>query len=344
MTNSKTTRRALFSSVVALLLCFTMLLGTTFAWFTDSASSAVNTIQAGTLDVELQKYTNGTWVNAQGQTIAFIPAQGNASDILWEPGCTFLTEQLHVVNNGDLALKFDLVVSGGTTSGGDGTVDLMDALEFTYDIYNDTDGKGGDGADVTVSNGTVKGQLLKGQTSGTIVIRVHMKEDAGNEYQGLKLENISVAVSAQQLSHEYDSFGNYYDEQIEALAGASIMSDTYGVRVAMEVLDLRGITGPDSFYINILDANGNVMNTVKPAQKTIDALTDANGVFQGATACAYLTNPTNDDWWVINSWGTLDANNAPAKAVLFVNGVEKGSCNITANGITWDEAVAAYNN
>ena len=53
MTNSKQTKSALFSSVVALLLCFTMLLGTTFAWFTDSASTSVNKIQAGTLDIQL---------------------------------------------------------------------------------------------------------------------------------------------------------------------------------------------------------------------------------------------------------------------------------------------------
>ncbi len=53
MTNAKSTKRALLSSVVALLLCFSMLLGTTFAWFTDSATSAGNKIQAGTLDVQL---------------------------------------------------------------------------------------------------------------------------------------------------------------------------------------------------------------------------------------------------------------------------------------------------
>ena len=52
MTNKKT-KRALLASVMAMLLCFTMLLGTTFAWFTDSASTAVNKIQAGTLDVKL---------------------------------------------------------------------------------------------------------------------------------------------------------------------------------------------------------------------------------------------------------------------------------------------------
>ena len=51
MNNKKTTKRALLSSVMAMLICITMLIGTTFAWFTDSASTAVNKIQAGTLDV-----------------------------------------------------------------------------------------------------------------------------------------------------------------------------------------------------------------------------------------------------------------------------------------------------
>ena len=54
MNNTKTTKRALLSSVTAMLICVAMLIGTTFAWFTDSASTAVNKIQAGTLDIELQ--------------------------------------------------------------------------------------------------------------------------------------------------------------------------------------------------------------------------------------------------------------------------------------------------
>ena len=35
--------------------CLTMLIGTTFAWFTDTASTAVNKIQSGTLKVDIVK-------------------------------------------------------------------------------------------------------------------------------------------------------------------------------------------------------------------------------------------------------------------------------------------------
>ena len=84
MTNSKTTKRALFSSVVALLLCFTMLLGTTFAWFTDSASTGVNTIQAGNLDIVVYyatqsdvvegKIADDAWKEVDANTPVFNPA------------------------------------------------------------------------------------------------------------------------------------------------------------------------------------------------------------------------------------------------------------------------------
>ena len=61
---------------MSLVLCFAMLLGTTFAWFTDNASTAVNKIQAGTLDVALEmKDASGNWVNAEGQTLSWVKAR-----------------------------------------------------------------------------------------------------------------------------------------------------------------------------------------------------------------------------------------------------------------------------
>ena len=58
MENSKSTKRALLTSVLALLMCVTMLVGATFAWFTDTASTGVNKIQAGNLDVKLMYSTD----------------------------------------------------------------------------------------------------------------------------------------------------------------------------------------------------------------------------------------------------------------------------------------------
>ena len=89
MTNRKSTKRALLGSVMAMVLCLAMLIGATFAWFTDTASTGVNKIQAGNLDVALEmKDAAGQWVPAEGKTLDFVKAAAG-EQVLWEPGCTY---------------------------------------------------------------------------------------------------------------------------------------------------------------------------------------------------------------------------------------------------------------
>ena len=77
MSNKKATKRALLTSITALAMCVVMLVGTTFAWFTDTATANVNKIQAGKLDVALEmKDSAGSWVTAEGKTLNFVKAAG----------------------------------------------------------------------------------------------------------------------------------------------------------------------------------------------------------------------------------------------------------------------------
>ena len=114
MTNAKSTKRALLTSVVAMILCFTMLLGTTFAWFTDSVSSNGNVIQSGTLDVKLFQHFENTSVEITDSSdpifgkIDSESANANSADTLWEPGKT-QTVYLSIKNDGSLALKYAVV-------------------------------------------------------------------------------------------------------------------------------------------------------------------------------------------------------------------------------------------
>ena len=79
------------------------LVGATFAWFTDTASTDVNKIQAGKLDVALEmKDAAGQWVSAEGKTAGLRQAAAG-EQVLWEPGCTYKLPELRVVNNGNLA-------------------------------------------------------------------------------------------------------------------------------------------------------------------------------------------------------------------------------------------------
>ena len=103
MTKKYSTKKALIAGILTLALCVSMLVGTTFAWFTDSVSSANNVIKSGNLDVELE-YWNGTeWADVSGQADILTNA-------LWEPGVTEIA-YLRVANAGSLALKYQLGVN-----------------------------------------------------------------------------------------------------------------------------------------------------------------------------------------------------------------------------------------
>ena len=209
MNNKKSTKRTLLGSVLSLLLCMAMLIGTTFAWFTDNATTGVNTIQSGKLDIVLEmKGADGKWVDAEGKTLDFKKATGAENEaILWEPGCTYELPALRVRNNGDLALKYQLVVNGVN-----GNAKLLEAIEFTAN----------DDALTTFS-----GELLtKDAVSNEIHIKGHMKEEAGNEYQGLTISGINITVFATQVDYEHDSYGDQYD--VNAPEGTTFISGCYG--------------------------------------------------------------------------------------------------------------------
>ena len=192
MNESTKTKKALRGSLFALFLCIVLLIGTTFAWFTDTASTGVNKIQAGNLDVELQYNHNGTWENAERQTLDFQKAAGKESEaILWEPGCTYKLPEIRVINKGNLALKYTMKVTGV-----EGDQKLNEVIDWTIDDKALTD---------------TEGKLKANETSNPMTIQGHMQESAGNEYQGLSIDGISITVYATQDTVENDSFNNQYD-------------------------------------------------------------------------------------------------------------------------------------
>ena len=195
MTSRKSTKRALITSALAILMCVAMLIGTTFAWFTDTASTGVNKIQAGNLDVALEMQENGKWVSAEGKTLQFKTADNRATDILWEPGCRYELPALRVVNNGNLALKYKIQITGIQ-----GDAKLNEAIDWTI---NDTD------------INLTEGHLTAGQTGSAFTIKGVMKTTAGNEYQGLSIDGIGITVVATQYAYENDSNGNTYDENAD---------------------------------------------------------------------------------------------------------------------------------
>ncbi len=191
MTNRKSTKRALLGSVMAMVLCLAMLVGATFAWFTDTASTGVNKIQAGNLDVVLEmQNADGKWVSAEGKTLDFVKAaDAKGEAILWEPGCTYELPALRIRNNGNLALKYKVAITGIN-----GSAKLNTVIDWTI-------------GDVAMG----AEQHLAAGESNAFTIKGHMKESADNEYMNESIDGIAITVVATQDTVESDSFNNTYD-------------------------------------------------------------------------------------------------------------------------------------
>ena len=213
-----TTKRSLLASVLALVMCVTMLVGTTFAWFTDSASTSVNKIEAGRLNVEL--------LDESGQPLAkdrTLVWKTTDSKVLWEPNCTYDLEPFQIKNAGDLALKYKVVLKASKI---DKTADgksLLDVIEWTVKVGGEVATVIKDGAAMKVENvlladlgaedGTaiIDGEKLTANAAAKITVTGHMKAEASNDYQGLTIDGFGITVYAAQVNHESDSNGTDYD-------------------------------------------------------------------------------------------------------------------------------------
>ncbi len=281
MNNKRATKRALLTSVMALVMCVVMLVGTTFAWFTDTASTGVNKIQAGNLDIELQYATawDGTtgaptaWADAEGQTLTFKTKDNRATDkILWEPGCRYELPELRIVNKGNLALKYKVIINGI-----EGDAKLNEAIDWTITRGNENDKLTDD-----ISGFEYK-MLPKAAgdadyPSQTFTIKGTMKEEAGNEYQGLSIDGIGITVVATQYTYEKDSIDDQYDKDADATIQVNseniqdYLDGKYGSIDGMTLVLAAGDYGRIEFGRATAYAGSNTKYYLSGAESTPDAI------------------------------------------------------------------------
>lgn len=223
------TKRALLTSVLALVLSLAMLAGTTFAWFTDTASTGVNRIVSGNLDVGLQYWGVGedgqkTWLTAENSEELF------DKNALWEPGYTQIV-YLKVKNNGNLALTYAMQITPVHETVGvnvDGEeFKLSDYIKFGWTTFT-ADENGApvaldrEGAQAGVGEGAKLGTTLhrqaadpmKANAEELVALVAWMPENVGNEANYSTVQptiELSLKVLATQATVESDSFNNTYD-------------------------------------------------------------------------------------------------------------------------------------
>ena len=276
----KATKQALLMSVLSLMLCVSMLVGTTFAWFTDSVTSDNNIIKSGNLDVELEYWNGEDWVDVTGRSDIL-------TNTLWEPGVTEIA-YLRIRNAGSLALKYQLGINivgtekAGTRvnkeTGEDESFKLSDYLDFgvVENVNGETDAYTPDAAGRAQAIAAV-GDDAKHLNEG--YAEAHMLYSANNiptdvagaasekyfalvVYMPTTVDNranhktsdptdpdlyrpeidLGINVYAMQVEYEPDSFDEFYDE-------LAIYSDG-GHRVLNANLEWDGEPGSDAVLTN----------------------------------------------------------------------------------------------
>lgn len=229
MFTKKNNRRALLISVISLVLCCAMLMGTTFAWFTDSVTSGSNIIQSGTLDVEMY------WADGKEDPAAATWADASTGAIfnydLWEPGYTEV-RHIKIHNNGTLALKYQVLIQADQQ-----VTDLSDVIDVYYadpavqvadrSVLANAPKLGTLTEALAGMTTTASGELAAG-ASDVITIALKMQETAGNDYMDKTIgSDFRVLVNATQLTSENDSFDDQYDFDASYVTPVKTMMDFF---------------------------------------------------------------------------------------------------------------------
>ncbi len=278
------------------------------------------------MDIEIQDETGKAidtlaWATKDGTAFA-----EDGKTPLWEPGCTYTLTPFQIVNKGNLALKYKIVVTGL-----EGDTGLLKVIKFTYKTGEET------------FDMNTEGHLTaNGGASKVITVSAHMDEAAGNEYMNKTLEGVKFTVYATQDTVESDSFNNTYDanatypvvnvtELKEALTNGGVVAvtkdiqtnnieDTAAARIVISqptTLNLeKKIITPDNMGNN----NTNFCALIVDADTTINA--GENGGIDTGVNGGYGINVRNGATLTINGGYYYGGGTAVQvqKGTLIING------------------------
>ena len=239
---------------------------------------------AGNLKVDIVGATTGNHIDS----LSF-QNKDNSSSILWEPGVTFHTEGFRIKNDGNLALKWKMVVnkdsaSTGVVEGSNGKagMNLLDVIDFSVVSSKD------ENAPAVKIDEFVGHTAAETIDSVTYYIKGTMKTTAGNDYQNLTLNGITITVYATQDTVENDSFDNTYDE------GATlpeIRTVTDAATIAASVADLAN-AGNKNVIVSVAQDMNNIagIKTAKGNTLTMDLNGKSVGVSYGQGSTNTTTN------------------------------------------------------
>ncbi len=309
MTNSKSTKRALVTSALAILMCAAMLIGTTFAWFTDTASTAVNKIQAGNLDIEVEYTLDGEeWAKLDEAADLF-------GDGLFEPGYTRVVA-FRISNKGNLALKYNMSMNlvsetKGVNKAGKEFA-LSDYLKVKTSPIQQVNQIGNIMVGIAFDRNASKAigwnpetnfkdakvmtndHILSAGLQVYFIMQVYMPESVGNEANAISTEktpsiDFGINFVATQATVESDSYDNKYDKDA-----------TYPVIVSNQQQANDAITNATDKKVNISIASGQTITLDNGIANEGDKSRDITFSGNGSQTVDAITNAVSAEGGQLN--------------------------------------------
>jgi len=319
MTKRKSTKRALLLSALSLLMCVSMLIGSTFAWFTDSVTSGVNQIVAGNLDVEVYYGKDAAPVTDKVTAATDIFTDVDGKDILWEPGVVAYTN-LNVVNEGSLALKYQMAINFTNENYiVENNAKLSQVLKVAF-LDNPVSGTREQILAAAKDSGVKLADLMKSgylekETNKVYGVVIYWEpsenDNTWNVYNGRTTSDgrplhidLGIKLVATQVEAESDSFGSDYDKNAALVVStadelkAAVQNVEDGGIVFIEPgtttlssgpisVDNKSVTviGMGSVTINKGFGNSHIFNVANGAELTVENVTmdgqnqGKNGIF-----------------------------------------------------------------
>lgn len=195
----KAVKRSIILCALSLALCVALLVGSTFAWFSDSITNSGNTITAGNLTAQW------SYRPINDDTAAYEPVSEElalfSSDTVWQPGEPHGYD-FKVENTGSVDFEWELTIDLADTAG-ESQNNLTDVLVVYVDGEITTPEFDADGVAVLI-DGTLAatdGETTAGtdETSCEFSLAFAISESAGNDYQNSSV-SFSLVLTANQVN------------------------------------------------------------------------------------------------------------------------------------------------
>lgn len=301
----KAVKRSIAICVLTLIMCVSLLVGVTFAWFTDSITNSGNVIQAGNVDITWEYKTLGS-----DEAYAPVTAETPLFDegTVWEPGLS-KGYDFKVTNSGSLAADFKLTFENVMSAG---MADITEVLVVSVDSNVK-----GTVKELSAKDAFIIESRIEAGAEKEFSVEIKMLSSESQDVYQNAMVSFDLGLYAKQTNEDAVYDDNYTDPSFDAV-------DTVNKLIAAAP-EGGVVTLPEDLELN---------DTLTVSQRALTINFNGAKLIGGDSSPALLVNSTASDLVIENA--VIESSSETGKHGLVISagatGVEVRNCQFTGSG------------